>query len=143
MEIYPAIDLKEGAVVRLTQGDFTKSTTYGTDPLAVASSFQEQGARWIHVVDLDGARNGVPENLPVIKQIVRSFSGKVQVGGGIRNIETARSYFDKGAERLVLGTGALTDPDFLDAMIREFPGRHRTRRGAGLHPGPDHHHPLR
>lgn len=123
MEIYPAIDLKEGAVVRLTQGDFTKSTTYGTDPLAVASSFQEQGARWIHVVDLDGARNGVPENLPVIKQIVRSFSGKVQVGGGIRNIETARSYFDKGAERLVLGTGALTDPDFLNAMIREFPGR--------------------
>lgn len=123
MEIYPAIDLKEGLVVRLTQGDFDRSTVYGTDPAAVASSFGQEGARWIHVVDLDGAKNGLPSNLPAIEKIVRKFSGKVQVGGGIRTLETARLYFEKGAERLILGTGALTDPPFLLAMLEEFPGR--------------------
>lgn len=123
MELYPAIDLKDGLVVRLTQGDFSKSTVYGSDPVAVALSFSRQGARWLHVVDLDGARNGAPSNLPVIEKIVRNFSGSVQVGGGIRTVETARLYFGSGAKRLVLGTGALTDPPFLTSMLREFPGR--------------------
>jgi phosphoribosylformimino-5-aminoimidazole carboxamide ribotide isomerase len=123
MEIYPAIDLKEGSVVRLTQGDFSRTTVYGTDPVAVATSFRQQGARWLHVVDLDGAKGGIPANLGVIEKIVLNFSGRVQVGGGIRTLETARLYLEKGAERLVLGTGALTDPAFLEAMLREFPGK--------------------
>lgn len=123
MEIYPAIDLRDGQVVRLTQGDFSQSTVYGEDPLAVVASFMDQGARWIHVVDLDGARTGVPGAPRVIGEIVRKFSGKVQVGGGIRSLETARLYFGCGADRLVLGTGAFTDPAFLAGMLGEFPGR--------------------
>lgn len=123
MDIYPAIDLKEGLVVRLTQGDFTKSTVYGTDPLAVATSFYNQGACWLHVVDLDGARSGVPGILPTIEGLVGNFSGKIQLGGGIRTIETARLYYSIGVERLVLGTGALTDRDFLSSMLKEFYGR--------------------
>ncbi len=123
MEIYPAIDLREGLVVRLTQGDFERSTVYGTDPAAVAASFARQGARWLHVVDLDGAKTGVVSNLPAIERIVGAFPGKVQLGGGIRSPETAALFLDRGVERLVLGTGALTDPPFLEAMLNHHPGR--------------------
>ena len=123
MEIYPAIDLKEGLVVRLSQGDFDRSTVYGTDPTAVAVSFARQGARWLHVVDLDGAKSGKVSNLSAIEQIVGHFPGKLQVGGGIRTLEAAARYLERGVERLVLGTGALTDPDFLAAMLKHHPGR--------------------
>lgn len=123
MEIYPAIDLREGLVVRLTQGDFERQTVYGTDPAAVAASFARQGARWLHVVDLDGAKTGVISNLSAIERIVAAFPGKVQLGGGIRTPETAALYFERGVERLILGTGALTDPPFLEAMLSRHPGR--------------------
>ncbi len=123
MELYPAIDLSGGRVVRLTQGDFARSTVYEEDPARAARTFASQGARWLHVVDLDGAKTGKPGNLPALKAILVAFPGRVQVGGGIRTVETARDYLSMGVERLVLGTGALTNPDFLGAMLREFPGR--------------------
>ena len=123
MDIYPAIDLTEGLVVRLSQGDFDRSTVYGTDPAAVAVSFARQGARWLHVVDLDGAKSGKVSNLSAIEQIVGHFPGKVQVGGGIRTLDAAARYLERGVERLVLGTGALTDPDFLTAMLKHHSGR--------------------
>ncbi|EQD24769.1 MAG: 1-(5-phosphoribosyl)-5-[(5-phosphoribosylamino)methylideneamino]imidazole-4-carboxamide isomerase [Nitrospirae bacterium] len=123
MEIFPAIDIKDGQVVRLSQGDFDRSTVYGTDPAAVAASFARKGARWLHVVDLDGAKNGAVSNLAAIERIVGTFPGKVQAGGGIRTPETAALYLERGVERLVLGTGALTDPAFLSAMLKNHPGR--------------------
>ncbi len=123
MQLYPAIDLSAGRVVRLTQGDFARATVYEEDPVRAARSFSEKGATWLHVVDLDGAKTGKPGNLPALKAILGAFPGKIQVGGGIRTLETAKSYLDLGVERLVLGTGALTNPDFLGAMLRECPGR--------------------
>ena len=123
MQLYPAIDLSAGRVVRLTQGDFARATVYEEDPARAARSFAEKGASWLHVVDLDGAKAGQPGNLPALKAIIGSFPGKIQVGGGIRSVETARSYLALGVERLILGTGALTNPEFLATMLREFPGR--------------------
>ncbi len=123
MQIYPAIDLKDGQVVRLAQGDFDQATVYGTDPGAVADTFSQKGAQWLHVVDLDGAKSGIVSNLAAIERIVGHFPGKVQLGGGIRSVDTASLYLERGVERLVLGTGALTDPAFLEAMLARFPGR--------------------
>ena len=123
MQLYPAIDLSSGRVVRLTQGDFARATVYEEDPARAARGFSEKGATWLHVVDLDGAKTGQPGNLPALKAIIGAFPGKIQVGGGIRTLDTARRYLELGVERLVLGTGALTNPDFLGAMLRECSGR--------------------
>ncbi len=123
MQLYPAIDLSGGRVVRLTQGDFARATVYEEDPARAARSFFDKGATWLHVVDLDGAKTGQPGNLRALEAIIGSFRGKIQVGGGIRTLDTARRILDLGVERLVLGTGALTNPDFLAAMLRECPGR--------------------
>ncbi|MHB1605479.1 MAG: 1-(5-phosphoribosyl)-5-[(5-phosphoribosylamino)methylideneamino]imidazole-4-carboxamide isomerase [Leptospirales bacterium] len=123
MQLYPAIDLRNGKVVRLTQGRFDQETIYGEDPARMAYHFRERGARHLHVVDLDGAREGVPVNQPIIREIVRAFDGFVQVGGGVRSREIAKSYFEAGVSRLILGTAAITDPVFLGEMLERSPDR--------------------
>ena len=113
MEIIPAIDLRGGKCVRLYMGDYDKETVYGDDPVEVARRWQEQGARRLHVVDLDGALLGEPANLDVISNIVRSVNIPVQVGGGIRRILTAERLLQLGVARVILGTAAVDDPNLV------------------------------
>ncbi|MFN3681601.1 MAG: 1-(5-phosphoribosyl)-5-[(5-phosphoribosylamino)methylideneamino]imidazole-4-carboxamide isomerase [Nitrospira sp.] len=123
MLVIPAIDLKDGRCVRLRQGDLAAETVYSDDPVAVARKWEEQGARLIHVVDLNGAVEGRPRNLAQIEAIVKAVHVVVQVGGGIRSIETVRQYLRSGVTRVVLGTAALLDRAFLGQACQEFPGR--------------------
>ena len=123
MIILPAIDLKDGRCVRLRQGDMAAETVYSDDIRAVARNWQEGGAQIIHVVDLNGAVDGEPRNLPQIESVIEAVNVKVQVGGGIRTIDTVRRYLQAGVLRVVLGTAALTDRAFLEQACREFPGR--------------------
>jgi phosphoribosylformimino-5-aminoimidazole carboxamide ribotide isomerase len=123
MLVIPAIDLKDGRCVRLRQGDFREETVYSEDPPAVAMRWEDAGARWLHVVDLNGALDGRPANLSTIETIVKSVSVSVQVGGGIRDMETVRMYFARGAKRIVLGTAVLQDRQVLDRACAEFPKR--------------------
>ena len=123
MLVIPAIDLKDGRCVRLRQGDMAAETVYSDDIQAVARNWQEGGARMIHVVDLNGAVDGEPRNLPQIESVMKAVSVDVQVGGGIRTIDTVRRYLHAGVSRVVLGTAALTDRAFLEQASREFPGR--------------------
>lgn len=123
MIVFPAIDLKDGRCVRLRQGDLAAETVYSHDPAAMARQWQAQGAPWLHVVDLNGAVDGRPMNLPAIEAILKAVSMKVQVGGGIRSIDTVRQYLAAGVSRVVLGTAALTDRAFLEQAAREFPHR--------------------
>lgn len=122
MIVIPAIDLKDGRCVRLRQGDMAAETVYSEDIPTVARRWQEQGAEVIHVVDLNGAVDGEPRNLPQIEQVMRHVDVRVQVGGGIRNIQTVRRYLKAGVSRVVLGTAALTDRAFLEQACKEFPG---------------------
>ncbi|MCP9445996.1 MAG: 1-(5-phosphoribosyl)-5-[(5-phosphoribosylamino)methylideneamino]imidazole-4-carboxamide isomerase [Nitrospira sp.] len=123
MLVIPAIDLKDGRCVRLRQGDMAAETVYSDDVRAVAGRWQEQGAGLIHVVDLNGAVDGKPRNLPQIEAVVKAVGVNIQVGGGIRSIETVRQYLCAGVSRVVLGTAALTDRAFLERACREFPRR--------------------
>jgi phosphoribosylformimino-5-aminoimidazole carboxamide ribotide isomerase len=123
MRIWPAIDLCGGKCVRLRQGDFGHKTTYGDDPAAMARRWVEAGAAGLHLVDLDGAREGVPGNLPAIEAILQAVKVPCQVGGGIREEETIRQLLALGAGRVIVGTRALTDPDWFRAMVERFPGR--------------------
>ena len=123
MIVIPAIDLKDGRCVRLRQGDMAAETVYSTDVPAMARQWQQQGAGLIHVVDLNGAVEGEPRNLREIQSVIATVSVKVQVGGGIRNIDTVRRYLTAGVSRVVLGTAALTDRAFLEQACREFPKR--------------------
>lgn len=123
MLVIPAIDLKDGRCVRLRQGDMAAETVYSDDVRAVAGRWQEQGAGLIHVVDLNGAVDGKPRNLSQIEAVVKAVGVNVQVGGGIRSIETVRQYLRAGVSRVVLGTAALTDRAFLERACREFPRR--------------------
>lgn len=123
MIVIPAIDLKDGRCVRLRQGDMAAETVYSTDVPAMARQWQQQGAGLIHVVDLNGAVDGEPRNLREIQSVIATVSVKVQVGGGIRTIETVRRYLHAGVSRVVLGTAALTDRAFLEQACREFPQR--------------------
>jgi len=120
MIIFPAIDLKDGKVVRLHQGDYDQMTVYCEDPLAVAKTFKQAGATHLHVVDLDGARGGTPENFKVVESLIQSSGLEVQVGGGIRNQERIETYLNLGAKRVILGTAAVTDPAFLKEMVGLF-----------------------
>ena len=122
MIVFPAIDLKAGQVVRLSEGEMDSATVYADDPAAQAVAFAEQGAEYLHVVDLDGAFAGKPENAEAVEAIIAAFPGHVQLGGGIRNADTVTRWFDLGVSRLVIGTAALKDPEFVKAMAREFPG---------------------
>ncbi len=123
MIIFPAIDLKDGLCVRLMQGDPDRVTVYGKDPVMVARRWEEDGAKWLHVVDLDGAFAREPRNQGVVGAIAAAVSIPVQIGGGIRTLETIRAYMALGVERVILGTVALRDPGLLEDACREFPGR--------------------
>ena len=116
-ELYPAIDLRGGRVVRLRQGDYADETVYGDDPAAVARSFAEAGATWIHVVDLDAAKSGDPVNRPVVAAIAAAVSGsaRVETGGGVRTIEDARQLADAGVARVIMGSAAVADPSLVAA----------------------------
>ncbi|MDE0879328.1 MAG: 1-(5-phosphoribosyl)-5-[(5-phosphoribosylamino)methylideneamino]imidazole-4-carboxamide isomerase [Sphingomonas bacterium] len=120
--VFPAIDLKNGEVVRLAEGDMDRATVYGDDPAAQAMAFAEQGAEYLHVVDLDGAFAGTSVNGDAVRAIVERFPGHVQLGGGIRTRDSVERWFDLGVSRVVIGTAALEDPDFVRGAARDFPG---------------------
>jgi phosphoribosylformimino-5-aminoimidazole carboxamide ribotide isomerase len=117
MILYPAIDIRDGRAVRLAQGDFAAETVYGEDPLSAARAWVEGGARWLHVVDLDGARSGAPANLEHLGRICGELDVPVQFGGGLRSPESVRAALAAGAERVILGTAAYSDVDFLDDAL--------------------------
>lgn len=124
MDLFPAIDLRDGGAVRLVQGDFDRQSDYG-DPLALARSFVEQGARWLHVVDLDGARTGEPVNRPTVTAIAAAAHAagvRVQTGGGVRTAADVDELLAAGVDRVVLGTAALADPALAVALARRHPG---------------------
>ncbi len=120
MKLYPAIDLVGGKAVRLYKGDYARMTVYSDDPLSVARDFQAAGSRQIHLVDLEGAKSGVPENLATIRKIIEGTDLFVEVGGGIRTMETVDTYINAGVNRVILGTAAVTDPDFLKAALQKY-----------------------
>jgi phosphoribosylformimino-5-aminoimidazole carboxamide ribotide isomerase len=120
--IFPAIDLKSGQVVRLAEGDMDRATIYGDDPAAQALLFAEAGAGHLHVVDLDGAFAGAAVNATAVESIVAAFPGHVQLGGGIRDRAAVERWFDLGVSRVVIGTAALKNPEFVKAVARDFPG---------------------
>jgi len=122
MEIIPSIDLLDGKIVRLLKGDYDAVTVYGNDAAAVASSWRGIVSR-LHVVDLEGARSGVAVQVDQVRRIVEAFGEGVQIGGGVRSLETVRKYIDAGVERVVVGTAALLNPELLDQAAREFEGR--------------------
>jgi len=120
MKLYPAIDLYEGKAVRLYKGEYQQMTVYSENPVAVALDFQTAGAECIHLVDLEGAKFGTTSNLPVIRRIVESTDLFVEVGGGIRTIETIEAYLSIGVNRVILGTAAVTDRAFLEAALAKY-----------------------
>jgi len=120
MIIYPAIDLYEGKVVRLRRGDYEQMTVYSDNPPDVAKGFLEAGATSVHIVDLEGARNGRPANFDVIKRIVAGSGLNVQVGGGVRSAEIIKEYLDIGVRRLILGTAVVSTPGFLREIVKTF-----------------------
>lgn len=121
MNIIPAIDLIGGQAVRLKKGDYNQVTVYNPDPVEVAKSFEEAGAKFLHVVDLDGAKDGSTANFQTIAEIVAQTSLSVEVGGGIRNIETVQKYVEIGVDRVIIGTAAVTDPSFLEQALERYP----------------------
>ncbi len=122
MIVFPAIDLKGGQVVRLSEGDMDRATVYGDNPAEQALIFAEAGAQHLHVVDLDGSFAGRAENREAVEAIVAAFPGYVQLGGGIRTPEAVAGWFDLGVARVVMGSAALKDPEFVKDMAREYPG---------------------
>ena len=125
MDLFCAVDIRGGRCVRLRQGDYGAETVYDDDPVARAVHMAEQGAGWIHVVDLDGARSGRPENASIVADITAAVDVPVQAGGGVRNAETAETWFAAGVQRVVLGTAALRDP----ALVRQLAGSRRVAVG--------------
>lgn len=120
MNIFPAIDLYGGKAVRLYKGDYTQMTVYSDNPVEVALQFRQSGARFLHLVDLEGAKSGKPANRDLIHRIVVAFGGFVEVGGGIRTLETIGYYLSLGIDRVILGTAAVTDPDFLSEALAKY-----------------------
>lgn len=123
MNIFPAIDIISGSAVRLTKGDYNTKKTYSDTPLKVAEDFMRQGAKFLHVVDLDGAKTGKTENYSLISDIVKSTSMFVEVGGGVRDLERIERYLSVGVKRVILGTSAVKDPDFRREAVKVF-GHH-------------------
>ena len=120
MLIYPAIDLFDGKAVRLYKGDYAQMTVYSDDPVSVALDFQNSGARWIHLVDLQGAKSGNTDNLSTIRAIQKATNLRCEVGGGIRNMETVETYLTAGIDRVILGTAAVTDNTFLQEAVQRW-----------------------
>lgn len=123
VDLYPAIDLRDGRVVRLTKGDYDHETVYGDDPVAVAEAFVDAGASWIHVVDLDAARTGDPVNRPVVAAVAAAIGGRarLQTGGGVRSPADAYALRDAGVDRVVMGSAAVREPALVDEVGRVLP----------------------
>jgi phosphoribosylformimino-5-aminoimidazole carboxamide ribotide isomerase len=121
--LYPAIDLKQGRVVRLQRGDMAMATIYAEDPAEQACAFAAQGFPWLHVVDLDGAFAGKPANAEAVARILAASPSPVQLGGGIRNMPTVEAWLEGGVTRVILGSAAVKDPQFVREACRHFPGR--------------------
>ena len=120
MLIFPAIDLMGGEAVRLYKGDYAQKTVYSADPVAVAKEFRAAGAEWVHLVDLDGAKSGETPNLETVCRIKAESGLACEIGGGIRSMKTVEAYISAGLDRVILGTAAVTDPDFLAEAIRTY-----------------------
>ena len=120
MKIFPAIDLYEGKAVRLLKGDYNALTVYSENPIEIAKDFESQGATELHTVDLEGARDGGTPNIDIIKSFVENTSLNVEVGGGIRSMETVKAYLDAGVRRVILGTAAVTDEAFLIEAVKTY-----------------------
>lgn len=120
MLIFPAIDLYEKKAVRLLKGDYAQMTVYSEDPLAVARDFERSGATWIHMVDLEGAKEGTTPNLSVIRSVAQNTGLSVEIGGGIRDMDTVKTYLSAGVKRVILGTAAVKNPQFLLQAVKEF-----------------------
>lgn len=118
--VYPAIDIRGGKCVRLFQGDYSQESTYYDSPLEPAKKWFDAGAQWLHIIDLDGAKTGKPENLPIIKDILAKLKIKIQVGGGIRTMESAQAYLDGGANRVIIGSQALKDIKFVENLLAAY-----------------------
>jgi phosphoribosylformimino-5-aminoimidazole carboxamide ribotide isomerase len=121
MQIWPAIDLRGGKCVRLKQGDYQQETVFAEDPAAIARKFAEQGAQHLHIVDLEGAREGMPLNLPSVQEILATVEIECELGGGIRDEQSVRELLEFGLSRLVIGTSALTDPEWFREACRQYP----------------------
>jgi phosphoribosylformimino-5-aminoimidazole carboxamide ribotide isomerase len=120
MVIFPAIDLKDGQCVRLIQGRADAKTVYSDNPAQIAASFEEQGASYLHVVDLDGAFTGSPRNVEAIKKIAETVNIPIQVGGGLRNLDDVKRMLDLGASRVIIGTSAVKSPQFVSELLQHF-----------------------
>ena len=123
MELYPAIDIRGGRCVRLLRGDYDQETVYGDDPVAVAKGYEAAGAPWVHVVDLDAARSGQPENRDVVASVTAAIGVPVQSGGGVRDDSAAEALLAAGVQRVVIGTAALQDPPLVRRLATAWPGR--------------------
>ena len=123
MIFFPAIDIYQGKCVRLEKGDFEKKTIFNEDPVDQAKFFEDMGCNWIHVVDLDGAKNGSSSNFNIVEEISLKTNLKIQFGGGVRSIAKIKSLLDAGIERVVIGTKAINDNSFLDVVCRDFPNK--------------------
>jgi phosphoribosylformimino-5-aminoimidazole carboxamide ribotide isomerase len=121
--LFPAIDLKNGEAVRLQQGDMARATVFNRDPSAQALAFEAAGFEWLHLVDLDGAFAGKPVNVLAVAAIVKAVKIPVQLGGGIRNLATVESWLGEGIARVIIGTAAVRDPEFVKQAARKFPGQ--------------------
>ena len=120
MILLPAIDLYAGKAVRLKKGDYAEMTVYREDPVTLAAEMEAQGAEWIHIVDLEGAKSGLAPNLPIAREIARTTGLKVEYGGGLRSLEVLEKCMDGGVSRAILGTAAVTDPDLLAAAVARW-----------------------
>ncbi len=120
MILYPAIDIRGGKAVRLLQGDYERETAYDADPVDAAKRWADEGAEFLHVVDLDGAKAGEPQNLESVRRIAAAVDCPIQVGGGLRDPGSVGLMLDAGAERVVIGTAALRDPEFLTGMLEQY-----------------------
>ena len=120
MIIYPAIDLYEGKAVRLYKGDYAQMTVFSDNPLEVANKFQSLGAKYLHLVDLEGAKDGTTPNLETVKKIANNTDLFIEIGGGIRSMETIKTYLESGVSRVILGTAAVNDQEFLKNAIKEY-----------------------
>ena len=123
MILYPAIDLVGGKAVRLFKGDYAQMTVYSDNPIEIARDFEAQGAKYVHLVDLEGAKDGTTPNLDIVKRIAKETALFTEIGGGIRNMETVRAYLENGVDRVILGTAAVTDEAFLKEAIAAYAER--------------------
>ena len=123
MKIFPAIDIKDKKCVRLVKGDFDNKTEYKMSPVEQAGKYQDHGFKYLHIVDLDGALTGETVNLNIIQEIVKKFDLKIEVGGGVRNIDNIKKYTDAGVEKVILGSAAIKDKNFLKEACEKFPNQ--------------------